>query len=143
MIEKNHVIHDIVAKIKAKNYPIIWGACDSSGKKIDQTSGLNVHMQLQRGLGLKVHTHKFEKLDSKRQAQTEFYNGRLFVDPLKCPKLTEMFNNYEWAGDGTFPHDEYSHIHDALTYLVINWLKKGIKPNPGITIRDRSAFGIR
>jgi hypothetical protein len=143
--QENTVFH-VADKIRGKAYPkLFWGACDSSGKRIDQTSGLNVHAELQKALGIKFHTHKLpDKMEMWSQAQGAFYRGEVFVDPIRCPYLVEALTNMEWKAPGVFPHDKYSHAHDALVYLILNWRLKGTKPRaPAFRTIGKKTMGIR
>lgn len=98
MILDEHVCYKVVEKINEKKYPLYFAACDSSGKKVDQTSGFSVHSELQKGLGIKVYTHKTEKYDSLRATQMMLYRGQLTIDP-KCTNLIRMFQTYEWKNE--------------------------------------------
>lgn len=71
-----HVADKIQGKTQEKKHKLFWGACDSSAKKIDQTSALNVHSELQKTLGIKFHTHKLpDKLEMWSQAQRSILQG--------------------------------------------------------------------
>lgn len=117
-------IYDIAKDIKKKPYKLIYGICDSSGKRPEMTtiSKINsVYKVLRDELGKKIYTHKLNnKLEMVEQLQRAIYRGNLLIDP-KCVKLIEVIQNYAWK-DGRIPHiSPYCDYLDALVYLVVNW----------------------
>jgi len=78
------------------------------------------------------------------QAQGAFYRGEVFIDHLKCPYLIECLTNMEWKSPGVFAHDKYSHAHDALVYLILNWKLKGTRPKPpAFSVMNKRQLGIK
>jgi hypothetical protein len=122
-IVKENTIPQVAQIIKSHGYPLRYGVCDSSGRKVDQTSGVSSWKYLSKLLGCQFRTKKFpDKEEMYRIAQRELLLGRVVINPERCPFLLECFNNYAWV-NGKIPHDRYSHIHDSFVYLVYNWLK--------------------
>lgn len=121
-------IPEVAGIIRNKNYQLKYGIMDSSGKKVDQTSGVSSHKKMERLLACRFYTKKLpDKIEMLRIANTALLEGRIFIDQDYCPQLTQMFNNYEWDCD-KIPHNKYSHLHDAFVYLVYNWVKMPSKP---------------
>jgi len=116
-------IPDITAKIKETYSHFKYGVVDSAAKKVDQTSGISIHADLQKRLGCKFYTGKPQQIEGIQLAQTALLEHRIYIDP-KCVKLIEALNNYEWEGD-KLPKHHYKHLHDSFVYLVYNWLKRG------------------
>jgi len=121
-------IPNVINEIKARGHKIKYGICDSSGKKVDQTSGISIHSQLQNNLGMKFLTHKTEKEEMIRLVVSAALKGLIKISP-KCSYLLEMLNNYEFkttsSGGSIIPHNDYSHMADSLNYLILNWLQAG------------------
>jgi hypothetical protein len=124
LITNQTTIPSVVGLIKGRAHRLKYGICDSSGKKVDQTSGISSHRQLQQRLGCRFLTRKTGKIEMLRIANSALLEGRVFIDAESCPNLTQMLNNYEWANGNKMPHNRYSHIHDALVYMIYNWQKR-------------------
>lgn len=123
-------IPSVASLIKSRNYKLKYGIMDSSGKKVDQTSGISSYKQMQGLLGCRFYTRKTDKVEMLRICNGAMIQHKVFIDSQSCPMLMQMLNNYEWRND-KMPHDKYSHIHDSFTYLIYNWLRRSRRNNTG------------
>lgn len=123
LIVNETTIPAVANLIKGRNYRIKYGIMDAAGKKVDQTSGISSHRQMQQRLGCRFYTRKTEKIEMVRVANSAMLEGRVYIDAKGCPNLVQMFGNYEYQKN-KIPHTRYSHQHDSFVYLVYNWLKK-------------------
>lgn len=141
LIVNQTTIPAVANLIKGRNYKLKYGIMDSSGKKVDQTSGISSHRQMQQRLGCKFFTQKTDKIEMLRIANSAMLEGRVFIDAEGCPNLLQMLNNYEFKND-KLPHDKYSHMHDSFVYLCYNWLKRPNKSFRPRTIRKSALRGL-
>lgn len=137
LIVNETTIPAVAGRIRGMGLSIKYGVMDAAGKKVDQTSGISSHRQMQQRLGCKFYTRKTEKVEMLRIANAAMLEHRVFVDPAGCPNLIQMFNNYEWIND-KIPHNKYSHIHDAFVYLVYNWQKRPKRIQPPMQVERGS-----
>jgi hypothetical protein len=141
IVVEKQTIPEVAGAIKSRGYKLAYGVMDSSGKRVDQTSGMSSWMQMQKLLACRFYTKKLpDKIEMLRIANTAMLQGRVLIDLENCPNLVKCFNNYSWEND-KLPHDTYSHIHDCFVYLVYNWGRKpagSMKPR----LEDRSKYGI-
>jgi len=128
-------------EIKQRTKGIMYVACDSAGKKVDQTSGVAPVAEIQKRLGAHVFTNKRQKLEMLNIAQSALDQSKIKVSP-SCEKLIQVFYNYEFKTEGAFKHDQYSHVHDAFVYLALAFSMRGIAPRNSISIIDRSDLGL-
>lgn len=118
---KKYTIAEIAQRIRHKGYNVRFAVMDSSGKKIDQTSGLSCYSVLRQELARPVKTKKLpDRIEMVRIANTALLKGLVKIDPVSCPFLVEALNNMTWQ-NGRIPKSKYKHISDALVYLVYNW----------------------
>ena len=114
--------NDIAREIKRVVNGVYFGVMDSSGKSVDQTSGLSTYKDLQQKLGCRFMTKKTDRLEMYNIAQRALMDGTVTIDPA-CVKLTEMFNNFAFVNSLIPTRSPYKHIHDAFVYLIYNTLK--------------------
>lgn len=141
LVVTKQTITSLALLIKSKGYSIRYGVMDSQGKKVDLTSGFSPHQEAQRLLRCKFYTKKPQKEEGAHQGNVAFQQSRVYVDPDKCPQLRAMLENYETEG-GKIPHNHYSHLHDALVYLIYNWGKLP-RRTQGFTSVPRSSVHVR
>lgn len=119
---RQHTIPQIVDTIKSRGGRNILGVCDSSSKKVDQTSGSSSHILLSKLLGCRFVTRKTDRVTMLNLAHHLIFEGKVKVSN-KCFKLIEMFDNFEMR-NGRIPDSKDSsglkHAHDAFTYLLYN-----------------------
>lgn len=132
IIVNHRNVKEIANLITGLQRPFKFGIADSSSKKVDMTGGLSVWSELKKHLGIPIYTRKLpDKVKMLNIVQSALYRQVVKIDQYRCPNLTKMMMNYEWGrAKASFPHNDYSHIHDAFVYGVLNWLliKQDLKP---------------
>lgn len=137
---QQYTILQVARVIKDRGNPIKYAVMDSSGKKTDQTSGISSWARMKQLLARPIYTKKLpDKIELQRIANTALLGGKVKIDSTNCPFLMEMLYNYEWKHE-RIPHNKYSHIHDALVYLIYNWLQIPKTKSQNVRIHNQAAF---